>query len=405
MELLMRASWLAVVLLASGCFNVDEPLCSFACGPMGECPDDYKCGPDNYCHLHGNTQPCGFSDASVPDLSMSMDMTATPDLTVTDGPVSVEASVDLAHADLTMQQDGPPTGLDGPMSDLTLGCFDGVKNGSETDIDCGGSCAKKCALTQGCMNGGDCTSGFCGAISKVCVADQCHDQTKNGVESDVDCGGGTCPTCPLGKMCGAPSDCTSTFCNTTCVSCTPATDCASPPADTCTGKTRNVHPNPGTCNGDGTCNYLPTSPMSCPDGCFAGACTTPFTSVGSTTAKVTTGGASLALDTTTSNGTSTAGGPAPSTSSVTVNTTVVQGGTAQSVTLVWSLDPTMALANQNPVSMTSTGGSASAETFTGVIPAQTAGTEVYFYIDAHPYTGADGFDPTGFGIHYAYAVN
>jgi hypothetical protein len=44
------------------------------------------------------------------------------------------------------------------------------------------------------------------------------DGAKNGGETDVDCGGGTCPTCALGKACGQNSDCTSNTCTGTCVS-------------------------------------------------------------------------------------------------------------------------------------------------------------------------------------------
>lgn len=45
-------------------------------------------------------------------------------------------------------------------------CADGVKNGDETDVDCGGTCATKCAATSGCSFGNDCASGVCsGGVS------------------------------------------------------------------------------------------------------------------------------------------------------------------------------------------------------------------------------------------------
>jgi hypothetical protein len=42
-------------------------------------------------------------------------------------------------------------------------CTDGVKNGNETDVDCGGSClpSKQCGNGLMCNNGPDCTSGVC----------------------------------------------------------------------------------------------------------------------------------------------------------------------------------------------------------------------------------------------------
>lgn len=40
-------------------------------------------------------------------------------------------------------------------------CDDGVKNGDETDIDCGGSCPNRCAWGQGCSQNEDCLTTFC----------------------------------------------------------------------------------------------------------------------------------------------------------------------------------------------------------------------------------------------------
>jgi hypothetical protein len=40
----------------------------------------------------------------------------------------------------------------------------------------------------------------------------CTDLTRNGAETDVDCGGGTCPRCVNGLACGAPGDCVSNSC-------------------------------------------------------------------------------------------------------------------------------------------------------------------------------------------------
>jgi hypothetical protein len=42
--------------------------------------------------------------------------------------------------------------------------------------------------------------------------DGCSDGVRNGAESDVDCGGTACPACPLDKTCRGPSDCLSGFC-------------------------------------------------------------------------------------------------------------------------------------------------------------------------------------------------
>lgn len=40
-------------------------------------------------------------------------------------------------------------------------CADGTKNGDETDLDCGGSACPKCGDGASCLSGSDCTSGEC----------------------------------------------------------------------------------------------------------------------------------------------------------------------------------------------------------------------------------------------------
>jgi hypothetical protein len=83
-------------------------------------------------------EPIGFgNDSSVGDLSprdMSLD-----DLTV--GPDMTE----------------PPDLMPGPS------CKDGIKNGTESDIDCGGGACPRCGTTQSCAAPSDCLSGICTA--------------------------------------------------------------------------------------------------------------------------------------------------------------------------------------------------------------------------------------------------
>ena len=76
----------------------------------------------------------------------------------------------------------------------TLNCNTGSKNGAETDIDCGGggSCANTCGSGKTCSIDADCTSGFCAdgvccnsACTGTCVA--CT-AAKKGGGSDGVCG-------------------------------------------------------------------------------------------------------------------------------------------------------------------------------------------------------------------------
>ncbi len=58
---------------------------------------------------------------------------------------------------------------DDPTPTPTATCTDGVQNGNETGVDCGGDCT---------------------------ACPTCDDGIQNGSETDVDCGGDDCPACP-----------------------------------------------------------------------------------------------------------------------------------------------------------------------------------------------------------------
>jgi hypothetical protein len=92
---------------------------------------------------------------------------------------------------------------------VAASCGDGVKNGSETDVDCGGACAA-CGPGAVCLLAADCASHVCTGL--VCQAPACGDGVKNGTESDVDCGG-ACADCPPGSACAGPNDCSSQVCS------------------------------------------------------------------------------------------------------------------------------------------------------------------------------------------------
>jgi hypothetical protein len=89
-------------------------------------------------------------------------------------------------------------------------CSDGVKNGTETDVDCAGSCSTKCRPTQSCGGNADCASGSC-TSGKCDAPAHCSNSTKDADESDVDCGG-SCVPCAATKICANNTDCQSGQC-------------------------------------------------------------------------------------------------------------------------------------------------------------------------------------------------
>src|SRR4051794_35434171 len=60
----------------------------------------------------------------------------------------------------------------------TARCDDGVADGKETDVDCGGPCAAKCAVDKGCAKDADCSSDVC--IDGLCMAQASRNHMKDG---------------------------------------------------------------------------------------------------------------------------------------------------------------------------------------------------------------------------------
>jgi hypothetical protein len=90
-------------------------------------------------------------------------------------------------------------------------CHDRRRDGDETDVDCGGSCAP-CIADAACRVPADCQSMRCDGGQ--CAAPACDDGVRDGFESDVDCGA-NCSGCDVGKGCVVPRDCTSGKCSAT----------------------------------------------------------------------------------------------------------------------------------------------------------------------------------------------
>ncbi|MEZ4269150.1 MAG: C-type lectin domain-containing protein [Myxococcota bacterium] len=108
----------------------------------------------------------------------------------------------------------PPSVLSGSRTVriLPLTCFDLAKNQTETDVDCGGVCSP-CGTAQVCLTGSDCASLVCtGSGTKTCQEATCSDVVRNGNESDTDCGGSCAQDCADGKRCTENADCASNKC-------------------------------------------------------------------------------------------------------------------------------------------------------------------------------------------------
>jgi hypothetical protein len=146
---------------------------------------------------------------------------------------------------------------------VSVTCRDGVQNGDETDIDCGGDTCPGCDDGEMCMEDEDCMSGTCDPITNTCTSISCTDGVQNGDETDVDCGGGTCPGCDDGEMCIENGDCQSQVCD-------PGTNTCTPP--TCTDGVQNGDETDEDCGN--TCGPTCDTGEGCDDGadCISAVC-------------------------------------------------------------------------------------------------------------------------------------
>jgi hypothetical protein len=120
-----------------------------------------------------------------------------------------------------------PSPIGGPC-DVHFGC---------TTLVCTSNvCAAKIAIGNlYCEFNGQCATGWCGMNDHKCVPISCMTTEKDGLETDIDCGGGFCSSCTIGRNCTLASDCSSGLCTSgICVStfasvgsaCTLATQCS-----------------------------------------------------------------------------------------------------------------------------------------------------------------------------------
>jgi hypothetical protein len=94
-------------------------------------------------------------------------------------------------------------------------CTDGISNGDETSVDCGGPSCEQCDGSSidelFCEVEEDCETFSCielnPSVGKVCVQPTCSDGFWNASESDVDCGVGTCKLCGVQQECNLDVDC------------------------------------------------------------------------------------------------------------------------------------------------------------------------------------------------------
>lgn len=105
---------------------------------------------------------------------------------------------------------GVETCTNGVYGECDCSCADGVKNGSETDTDCGGTSCGPCRHAAPCNEDRDCLSNVCSG--GMCFDSFCEDGELDGDETDIDCGG-SCAGCAVGSVCAVAQDCANNLCS------------------------------------------------------------------------------------------------------------------------------------------------------------------------------------------------
>jgi len=132
---------------------------------------------------------------------------------------TIGATTSVTIASTAVGTGGPGTGTGSATSTTVASSSTGTMPQCTGDTDCMGYPAFVCS-------------------SMHCVPATCNDAKKDGNETGVDCGGNTCPACPVGSGCAKASDCQSGVCsNMMCAPCGGATQ------PCCAGGACNAAPN------------------------------------------------------------------------------------------------------------------------------------------------------------------
>lgn len=196
------AAWLLVGALSAllvACFEPRYPE-GIPCSEAQTCPPDQLCDLDGLCRRTPIATPADASPPQTPDARL-------PDLLDAQQPDAQQPDALPRCVSDAQCADGLTCNADGDCVAPT--CEDGARNGSESDVDCGGTCPA-CAVGGRCELPADCETGRCEDFT--CAAASCTDGVRNGDESDVDCGGSICGRCAEAGACEQAGDCLAGAC-------------------------------------------------------------------------------------------------------------------------------------------------------------------------------------------------
>ena len=206
-----------------------EPISSGACDDDGGafCDDEgtglcVECNTDAHCQGNVNGTKCADTQVCVPGSCGDLTLNGSETDVDCGGPMCSKCADDL---DCNVAGDCQSNNCDAGACKAGT-CLDMILNNTqlgETDVDCGGTTCPACAFDKTCDVNADCIGGVC--TGDKCAA-TCTDTAKNQDESDTDCGG-VCDDCVIGDDCNTAADCESNFCGTgKCTACNADAQCA-----------------------------------------------------------------------------------------------------------------------------------------------------------------------------------
>lgn len=256
-------SLLSLLVLAVGCGGLADLGGTGDAGPRRDGGSAEATGPDARDSARPDVAARDASDAAMHVRDASRDVISSEppvdtgtDARLTDAPHESRPPEDAAH-DATPDAPSETSTTDAPPP---ASCTDGIKDGNETDVDCGGGVcvgcgpSKRCHVDRDCggatVSGCDADGGgcFCDATSRTCVYSHCYDHTRDEGETGLDCGGGFCAPCVDGQGCVQDSDCVNGACDALSLLCI---------ANTCVDHRQDGSETDVDCGGSNTCSRCP----------------------------------------------------------------------------------------------------------------------------------------------------
>ncbi len=140
-----------------------------------------SCGSGTWDHDQSSTTACAAWTSCLPGQYIATDGTATSDRQCTACPAGTTSTTANASSCTGGGTGSPCTSGSQCASSVCVAgvcqaatCTDGVKNGSESDVDCGGGCTTKCTPGSACAVDLDCGSGICASSQCQANAASCQ---------------------------------------------------------------------------------------------------------------------------------------------------------------------------------------------------------------------------------------